>query len=99
MVLDSFLADGNAVGEASDDQIQDDVALLTIGYVLIIAYTNVVLFKNSCLSCKMHLSLASVIAIGLAIMSAFGMAQTFNIKVKIEPSQVRLSCVVCSLTV
>jgi len=80
MVLDNYLADGNAVGKESDELVQDDIALLTIGYVLIIAYTNVVLFKNSCLSCKMHLSIMAVIGVGLALMSAFGMAQTFGIK-------------------
>ena len=81
MVLDSYLADGLAVGKESDEQIQDDIALLTIGYALIIGYTNVVLFKNSCLSCKMHLSLMAVVGVGMALMSAFGMAQTFGIKV------------------
>ena len=81
MTLDTYLADSNAVGKASDELIQDDIALLTIGYILIILYTNVVLFKNSCLACKSHLSLASVVAIGLALMSAFGMAQTFGVKV------------------
>ena len=81
MVLDSYLADTNAVGKASDELIQDDIALLTIGYVLIIMYTNIALFRNSCLACKTHLTIVSVAAIGLALMSAFGMAQTFGVKV------------------
>jgi len=65
----------------SDELIQEDIALLTIGYVLIIVYTNVVLFKNNWLSCKAHLSIVSVVGIGLALMTAFGLAQIFQIKV------------------
>jgi len=79
-VLDSYLADEHAVGEASKETIQDDVRLLTGGYLLVIIYTNVVLYKNSCLACKMHLSIVSVVGIGLAILSAFGMMQTFGVK-------------------
>eukprot|EP00210_Caulerpa_lentillifera_P000460 g443.t1 len=78
--LDYFVADENAVNKASDDLVEEDIQLLTIGYVLIILYTNVVLFKNNCHACKTHLTLTSIIAIGMALMSAFGMAQTFQIK-------------------
>ena len=82
MTLDAYLADVRAIGKASDELIQDDLALLTIGYILIILYTHVVLFRNSCLACKAHLSIVSVVAIGLALMTAFGMAQTFGVKVR-----------------
>lgn len=82
-VLDTYLADVTAIGKESDELIQKDVALLTIGYFLIIFYTNVVLYKNSCLACKMHLSLASVLGIGLALVSAFGLAQVFQLKVSL----------------
>ena len=81
MTLDTYLADIKALDKASDELIRDDLALLTIGYVLIIMYANVVLFRNSCLACKTHLSIVSVVAIGLALISAFGMAQTFGVKV------------------
>lgn len=99
MVLDNYLADGRAIDKESDEQIQEDITLLTIGYVLIIAYTNVVLYKNSCLSCKMHLSLAAVVGVGMALMAAFGMAQTFGIKVTISRSgDVRLKLCFSSST-
>ena len=81
MVLDTYLANAHAAGNASDELIQDDIALLTIGYVLIVIYIHIVLFRNSCLACKAHLCIVSVVAIGLALMSAFGMAQTFGVKV------------------
>eukprot|EP00210_Caulerpa_lentillifera_P002799 g2674.t1 len=78
--LDHFVADDIAVSKASDDLIEKEIGFLAIGYALIIIYTNVVLFKNNCHAFKSHLSLVSVIGIGMALLSAFGLAQTFKIK-------------------
>ena len=94
-LLDSYIADDSVVGEESDEQIQSDISLLTIGYVLIILYTNVVLFKNNLHSMKAHLSIASVIGIGLALMSAFGLAQIFQVKVQNTADDDCLSDVGC----
>ena len=81
-LLDTYLADEVAVEKESEEEIQGDISLLSIGYVLIIAYTCFVLFRNNLHACKTHLTIASVIGIGLALMSAFGLAQIFQVKVE-----------------
>lgn len=91
--LDHFVADANAVNKVSYDVVEEDIRLLALGYLLIILYTNFVLFKNNCHACKTHLSMTSVIGIGMALMSAFGMAQTFGIKVLSIISFLLCSCV------
>ena len=83
-LLDTYLADEVVVGQKADDEIEEDIQFLSIGYVLIIIYTNIVLFKNNLHACKAHLTFASVIGIALALMSAFGLAQIFQVKVNLH---------------
>ena len=81
MLLDSYVADWNAVQKATEEQAWKDLGLLVIGFLLVTCYTNVVLYKNSSLACKMHLSFASLTAIGFSLWSAYGIAQIFGVKV------------------
>lgn len=81
-LLDSYSADEIAVYKRSNEMVQKDIRLLSIGYFLIVFYVHVILYKNNWGSCKIHLSFASIIGIALAIASAFGMAQVFGIKVR-----------------
>ena len=81
MILDSYVADWNAVTKASEEQALKDLGLLIIGFMLVACYTNVVLYKNSSLACKMHLSFASLTAIGFSLYSACGIAQVLGVKV------------------
>lgn len=79
--LDVYLADEQALDQVSEDQIREDIQILTIGYFLIFFYTNIVLFKNNYIACKSHLSFVSVIGVAMAVLTAFGLAQVFQIKV------------------
>eukprot|EP01026_Neomeris_dumetosa_P062917 TRINITY_DN5965_c0_g1_i1.p1 TRINITY_DN5965_c0_g1~~TRINITY_DN5965_c0_g1_i1.p1 ORF type:complete len:894 (+),score=109.62 TRINITY_DN5965_c0_g1_i1:70-2751(+) len=78
--LTCYISSIAAVDQVSNDAVQSDVQLLTIGYVLIILYTLVVTFRNSPVYCKSQIALFSIIAIGLAIASSFGLASLFGIK-------------------
>eukprot|EP01025_Chloroclados_australasicus_P040915 TRINITY_DN4307_c0_g1_i2.p1 TRINITY_DN4307_c0_g1~~TRINITY_DN4307_c0_g1_i2.p1 ORF type:complete len:662 (-),score=78.23 TRINITY_DN4307_c0_g1_i2:28-2013(-) len=78
--LDCYVSSIEAIDKVSNDAINSDIALLTIGYVLIIIYTLVVLFRNSPVYCKSQIAIFSIIAIGMAIASSFGLASAFGVK-------------------
>ncbi|GMH36708.1 hypothetical protein BSKO_04581 [Bryopsis sp. KO-2023] len=78
--LVGFISSVESVDEESNKAINRDVAKLTIGYVLIIFYSHVVLFKNSPVFNKSHLAKAAFVSVGMAIISAFGLAQVVQVK-------------------
>lgn len=63
----------------SGDTIQDDVQLLSIGYVLIILYVAMMLGKFTRLNVKAWLALLGVVCVGLAIGVSFGLSSAFGV--------------------
>lgn len=78
--LVGFISSIEAVDEESDKAVARDVQKLTIGYVLIVVYSHIVLFKNSPVFTKGHLAMAAFVSVGMAIISAFGVAQIVQVK-------------------
>lgn len=65
--------------EAAGGSIQSDVQLLSVGYMLIIAYVAIMLGKFTRLNIKAWLALLGVICVGLAIGVSFGLASAFGV--------------------
>lgn len=65
--------------EDADRSIQDDLSLLSGGYVLIIVYVSIVLGNFTRMNIKIWLALLGVLCVGLAIGVSFGVASAFGI--------------------
>lgn len=79
-ILRAYVPDQAAVNRESSAAIDRDVMVLTIGYVLIITYTCVVLSRNSWTYMKSHLVGATLACCGFAIVSSFGLASLMGYK-------------------
>ncbi|KAG2425628.1 hypothetical protein HYH02_015000 [Chlamydomonas schloesseri] len=79
-ILAQYVSCDAAVGRESTDAINRDVSRLTVGYVLLIIYTLVVLWRNSWAYQKVHVALGSFIAIGMGIAASFGMLSGFGLE-------------------
>ncbi|KAJ7386392.1 Patched domain-containing protein 3 [Desmophyllum pertusum] len=65
--------------EDAGGSIQSDIQLLSIGYMLIIAYVAIMLGKFTRLNIKAWLALLGVVCVGLAIGVSFGLASAFGV--------------------
>ena len=60
--LEGFVSDLNAIDNESQKAIEKDIGKLVFGYMLVIMYSHVVLFRNSPVFNKTHLAGFSVIS-------------------------------------
>eukprot|EP01025_Chloroclados_australasicus_P031754 TRINITY_DN3212_c0_g2_i12.p1 TRINITY_DN3212_c0_g2~~TRINITY_DN3212_c0_g2_i12.p1 ORF type:complete len:838 (-),score=67.46 TRINITY_DN3212_c0_g2_i12:303-2816(-) len=70
--LNCYVSSITAIDKVSTAAVLSDTKLLLVGYALILSYTMIVLFRNSPVYCKSHIAPFSIIAVILAIASAFG---------------------------
>ncbi|PNH10676.1 Protein patched 2 [Tetrabaena socialis] len=71
-LLAQYVSCDGAIGRESTKAINNDVKRLTVGYILLIAYTIIVLYRNSWAYQKAHVALGSFITIGMGIAADFG---------------------------
>ncbi|KXZ49350.1 hypothetical protein GPECTOR_22g944 [Gonium pectorale] len=79
-VLAQYVSCDGAVGRESSKAINRDVSRLTVGYILLIIYTIVVLYRNSWAYQKAHVALGSFLAIGMGIATDFGLLSGLGVK-------------------
>ncbi|GLC70304.1 hypothetical protein PLESTF_000957100 [Pleodorina starrii] len=79
-ILAQYVSCDGAVGRESTKAINRDVSRLTLGYVLLILYTIVVLWRNSWAYQKAHVALASFLAIGMGIAMDLGLLSGLGVK-------------------
>ncbi|GMH38046.1 hypothetical protein BSKO_05930 [Bryopsis sp. KO-2023] len=72
--MQGFVSNYRAVDQESNKAIKSDIKILTIGYGLIVAYTHVVLFRNSPVHIKSQLAIFSVFSVLFSIVTSFGLA-------------------------
>lgn len=65
--------------EDADKSIQDDIVLLSCGYILVIFYVSVMLGNFSRMNIKVWLALFGVLCVGLSIGVSFGIASAIGI--------------------
>ncbi|GIL56519.1 hypothetical protein Vafri_11858 [Volvox africanus] len=79
-VVAQYVSCDGAVGRESTKAINRDIGKLSIGYILIIIYTIIALWRNSWAYQKAHVALASFLAIGMGIGMDLGMLSGFGLK-------------------
>lgn len=78
--LVGYTSNFNSIDVESQKSIDRDVKKPIIGYLLILVFSHIVLFKNSPVFCKAHLATGSIISVVMAIITSFGLAQVFGVK-------------------
>ncbi|KAG2500556.1 hypothetical protein HYH03_001327 [Edaphochlamys debaryana] len=78
-LLKQFVSSDDAIDRESTKAINSDVSRLSVGYILLIIYTIVVLYRNSWAYQKAHVALGSLIAIGMGVAADFGMLSGFGV--------------------
>ncbi|GIL93418.1 hypothetical protein Vretimale_6063 [Volvox reticuliferus] len=79
-VLAQYVSCSGAVGKESTNAINRDIGKLSIGYILLIIYTIMALWRNSWAYQKAHVAFGSFLAIGMGIAMDFGMLSGFGLK-------------------
>ncbi|GLI67802.1 hypothetical protein VaNZ11_012090 [Volvox africanus] len=79
-VVAQYVSCDGAVGRESTKAINRDIGRLSIGYILLITYTIIALWRNSWAYQKAHVALASFLAIGMGIGMDIGLLGGLGLK-------------------
>lgn len=81
--LVGYVSSFNGVNVESQKAIARDLGKVPVGFVVMIAFSHWVLFKNSAVVCKAHLATGSALSVILSMIAAFGLAQALGVKLNL----------------
>lgn len=81
--LVGFVSSFNGVNVESQKAIARDLQKIPAGFVIMIAFSHWVLFKNNAAACKSHLATGSALSVVMSMIGAFGLAQALGVKLNL----------------